>query len=141
MCLQPEQSDSESRVVKGTRTAFDEIQENVLARMEDCGYTETDLFSVRVAIEEALANALLHGHQGDESRDIEVEWKVDSHAVEISVQDQGRGYDPKMVPDPTADENLALPSGRGVAMMHSFMDEVQINEKGNMVTMTRYAAR
>jgi len=141
MCLQPEQSDSKSRVVKGTRKAFDQIQENVLACMEDCGYTETDLFSVRVAIEEALANALLHGHQGDESRDIEVEWKVDSHAVEISVQDQGRGYDPKMVPDPTADENLALPSGRGVAMMHSFMDEVQINEKGNMVTMTRYAAR
>jgi serine/threonine-protein kinase RsbW len=105
--------------------------------MVDCGYTETDLFSVRVAIEEALANALLHGHQGDKSRDIEVEWKVDTNTVEIAVTDQGRGYDPKMVPDPTADENLALPSGRGVAMIHSFMDVVHINEKGNKVTMVR----
>ena len=139
MCSQPEHSDSDSRVVKGTREAFDEIQETVLAQMAECGYSETDLFSVKVAIEEALANALLHGHQADKSRDIEVAWKVDNNAVEISVQDQGRGYDPKMVPDPTADENLALPSGRGVAMMHSFMDDVQINEKGNKVTMVRHS--
>ena len=141
MCSQPEHSDSVSCVVKGTREAFDEIQENVLTRMDATGYTETDLFSVRVALEEALANALLHGHQGDKNRDIEVQWKVDNSSVEISVTDQGRGYDPDMVPDPTADENLTLPSGRGVAMMRSFMDEVHINEKGNRVTMTRHAPR
>jgi anti-sigma regulatory factor (Ser/Thr protein kinase) len=46
-----------------------------------------------------------------------------------------------MVPDPTADENLTLPSGRGVAMMRSFMDEVLINERGNKVTMVRHALR
>ena len=99
------------------------------------------MFSVRVALEEALANALLHGHQGDKNRDIEVQWKVANSSVEISVTDQGRGYDPDMVPAPTADENLTLPSGRGVAMMRSFMDEVHINEKGNSVTMTRHAPR
>ena len=127
--------------MKGSREAFDEIQDNVLARMIDFQYTETDLFSVRVAIEEALANALLHGHQGDKGLGIEVSWKVDGTSVEISVKDQGRGYDPDMVPDPTADENLTLPSGRGVAMMRSFMDEVLINERGNRVTMVRHALR
>ena len=141
MCSQPEDTNSDSRTVKGTREAFDEIQDNVLARMIDFQYSETDLFSVRVAIEEALANALLHGHQGDKSLDIEVAWKVDGTSVEISVKDQGRGYDPSMVPDPTADENLTLPSGRGVAMMRSFMDEVLINERGNKVTMVRHALR
>jgi len=141
MCSQPEDTNSESRTVKGSREAFDEIQDNVLARMIDFQYTETDLFSVRVAIEEALANALLHGHQGDKSLEIEVSWKVDGTSVEISVKDQGRGYDPNMVPDPTADENLTLPSGRGVAMMRSFMDEVLINERGNKVTMVRHALR
>jgi len=141
MCPQPEHSDTVSRVVKGTREAFDEIQASVLESMEDAGYSETDLFSVRVAIEEALANALLHGHQGDKSCDIEVQWKVDCKSVEISVTDQGRGYDPSMVPDPTADENLTLPSGRGLAMMRAFMDDVHINEKGNKVTMVRHAPR
>ena len=139
MCSQPEHSESVSCVVKGTREAFDEIQENVLTRMDAVGYSETDMFSVRVALEEALANALLHGHQGDESCDIEVQWKVDNKSVEITITDQGRGYDPDMVPDPTADENLTLPSGRGVAMMRAFMDEVDINEKGNTVTMKRLA--
>lgn len=141
MCSQPEDTNSDFRTVKGTREAFDEIQDNVLARMIDFQYSETDLFSVRVAIEEALANALLHGHQGDKSLDIEVSWKVNGNSVEISVKDQGRGYDPAMVPDPTADENLTLPSGRGVAMMRSFMDEVQLNERGNKVTMVRHAPR
>ena len=141
MCSQPEDTNFESRIVMGTREAFDEIQDNVLARMMDFQYTETDLFSVRVAIEEALANALLHGHQGDKSLEIEVSWKVDGTSVEISVKDQGRGYNPDMVPDPTADENLTLPSGRGVAMMRSFMDEVLINERGNKVTMVRHALR
>ena len=141
MCSQPEDTNSESRTVKGSREAFDEIQDDVLARMIDFQYTETDLFSVRVAIEEALANALLHGHQGDKGLEIEVSWKVDGTSVEISVKDQGRGYDPNMVPDPTADENLTLPSGRGVAMMRSFMDEVLINERGNKVTMVRHALR
>ena len=141
MCSQPEDTNPESRTVKGSREAFDEIQDNVLARMIDFQYTETDLFSVRVAIEEALANALLHGHQGDKGLEIEVSWKVDGTSVEISVKDQGGGYDPNMVPDPTADENLTLPSGRGVAMMRSFMDEVLINERGNKVTMVRHALR
>lgn len=140
MCSQPEHSDSNFCVVKGTRDSFDEIQESVLLRMKDFGYDETDLFSVRVAIEEALANALLHGHLGDKSLDIEVKWKVDIESIEISVKDQGRGYDPAMVPDPTAEENLTLPSGRGVAMIRSFMDEVLINEQGNMVTMIRHAS-
>lgn len=137
MCSQPEDTNSEVRSLKGTRDAFDDIQDAILARMIDFQYTETDLFSVRVAIEEALANALLHGHQGDKNLDIEVWWKVDDKSVKISVEDQGRGYDPNMVPDPTADENLTLPSGRGVAMMRSFMDDVCISEKGNKVTMTR----
>jgi serine/threonine-protein kinase RsbW len=139
MCSQPEDTNSESRAVKGTREAFDEIQDNVLTRMIDFQYSETDLFSVRVAIEEALANALLHGHQGDKSIDIDVFWRVDDKSVEISVKDQGRGYDPTKVPDPTADENLTLPSGRGVAMIRSFMDDVIVNDRGNKVTMTRYA--
>lgn len=137
MCSQPEDTNSEIRSLKGTREAFDEIQDAILARMIEFQYTEADLFSVRVAIEEALANALLHGHQGEKNLDIEVWWKVDDKSVEISVEDQGRGYDPNMVPDPTADENLTLPSGRGVAMMRSFMDDVYINEKGNKVMMMR----
>ena len=103
--------------------------------MKSFEYSEHELFSVRVAFEEALANALLHGHQGDETNTIKVSWIVDDMRVEIEVEDQGRGYNPETIPDPTADENLTLPSGRGLAMIRAFMSAVSVNERGNRVRM------
>jgi serine/threonine-protein kinase RsbW len=105
--------------------------------MHENQYSEHDKFSVRVALEEALANAVLHGHHGDEDFEINVSWKVDDETVEITVIDQGCGYDPETIPDPTAEENLTLPSGRGLAMIKAFMDSVHLNEVGNQVKMIR----
>ncbi|MBC8201829.1 MAG: ATP-binding protein [Planctomycetes bacterium] len=126
-----------SRVIQGTRDEFDEIQHTILSLMGSLSYVEHDVFAVRISLEEALANALLHGHQGDEVHPIEVTWKVTDAQVDITVTDQGRGYDPITIPDPTADENLTLPSGRGLAMMRAFMDSVEVNEQGNKVAMSR----
>ena len=126
-----------SRVVQGTREEFDEIQHTILSLMESLSYIEHDVFSVRISLEEALANALLHGHRGEAEHPIEVAWKVTDAQVDITITDQGRGYDPVTIPDPTADENLTLPSGRGLAMMRAFMDNVQVNDQGNKVTMSR----
>ncbi len=100
-------------------------------------YSEHDVFSVRISLEEALANALLHGHQGEAEHPIKVKWRVNTTQVEITITDQGRGYNPETIPDPTAEENLTLPSGRGLAMMRAFMDHVEVNAQGNMVTMLR----
>ena len=124
-------------IIEGTRDGFDQVESNILNLMKSLFYSEDAIFSVRVAIEEALANALLHGHQGDAQKEITVTWKVDEIAVEFSVTDQGRGYDSKSIPDPTADENLNIPSGRGLAMISAFMDEITLNEQGNSVFMKR----
>jgi len=137
MCTGSEHSELNKRIVQGTRDSFDEIQDTILGTMREKGYSEHDIFSVRIAFEESLANALLHGHQGDDLRGIEVSWKIEDQAVEITVTDEGRGYDPNAIPDPTAEENLKIPSGRGLAMMRAFMDDVQVNEKGNEVKMIR----
>lgn len=125
------------RTIQGTRDHFDDIQECILQSMHENQYSEHDKFSVRVALEEALANAVLHGHHGDEDFEINVSWKVDDEIVEITVRDQGCGYDPETIPDPTAEENLTLPSGRGLAMIKAFMDSVHLNEVGNQVKMIR----
>ena len=141
MCSDSKQPNKHARTILGIRDSFDEVQESVLALMKDFEYSDHDLFSVRVAFEEALANALLHGHQGDEMNKIEVQWYVDNEFVEIDVIDQGRGYDPETIPDPTANENLTLPSGRGLAMIRAFMCEVSVNERGNHVNMKRQKQR
>jgi serine/threonine-protein kinase RsbW len=141
MCSDSKQPSKHEQTILGVRDSFDEVQESVLDLMREFNYSDHDLFSVRVAFEEALANALLHGHQGDTSNKIKVWWYVDDEIVELDVIDQGRGYDPETIPDPTANENLTLPSGRGLAMIRAFMCEVSVNDRGNHVKMKRHKHR
>ena len=73
----------------------------------------------------------------DRSRKIRVSTDIDSQRVEITIADEGEGFDPASVPDPTADENLEKPCGRGIMLMRAYMDEVIYNDKGNEVRMIR----
>ena len=116
---------------------MDFVQQSILDTMETLDYGERDLFAVRIAVEEAIANAVLHGHQGDQNRLFEIFWSISSDIVTVTVCDEGRGYDAEAVPDPTADENLTLPSGRGLAMINAFMSDVKITENGRRIEMTR----
>ena len=131
---EPQKSTAKHRL-PGNRETMDFVQRTILETMETFGYGERDLFAVRVAVEEAIANAVLHGHQGDQARMIDISWTVSKEEVSIAVCDEGRGYDTTAVPDPTADENLTLPSGRGLAMINAFMSDVSVTEDGRRIEM------
>ena len=131
------QHTSEKHRLPGNRESMDFVQQSILDTMETLEYGERDLFAVRIAVEEAIANAVLHGHQGDQNRLFEITWSISSEIVTVTVCDEGRGYDAEAVPDPTADENLTLPSGRGLAMINAFMSDVKITDKGRRIEMTR----
>ena len=77
-----------------------------------------------MAVREAVTNAVIHGNRQDENKTVDVTLKSSSEAVEISVHDQGPGFNPEDVPDPTAAENILKASGRGIFFMRNFMDEV-----------------
>jgi serine/threonine-protein kinase RsbW len=115
-----------------------EPQHEVLARMRDLGYDEDHRFAVRLALEEALVNAMKHGNKMDPSRCVRVEYRVLPAQVEIRVADEGEGFDPGRVPDPTCDENLAKPCGRGIMLMRCYMDEVAYAGNGREVHMVKY---
>ena len=70
-------------------------------------------------------------------RKIEVEIELSAKQATVTIGDQGQGFDPATLPDPTDPENLEKISGRGVLLMRSFMDEVQFNESGNQVTLIK----
>jgi len=126
MCSDNAQPQKHQRTILGDRESFDEVQDSVLTLMRDFGFSDHDLFSIRVAFEEALANALIHGHQGDVGHEINVTWLVTDEFIEIEVIDQGMGYNPETIPDPT------------LAMIHAFMNEVHVNDRGNHVRMIRH---
>lgn len=88
------------------------------------GITEDAAFGIDMAVREAVTNAVVHGNRQDENKTVDVTLKSSPDAVEISVHDQGAGFNPEAVPDPTADENILKASGRGIFFMRSFMDEV-----------------
>jgi serine/threonine-protein kinase RsbW len=97
----------------------------------------------RVGITEALANAVLYGNASDPRKTVRVDLRVDARRVEILVVDEGPGFDPDRVPDPTAPENLERPGGRGLFLIRHLMDEMEYNRRGNALRMVldRHALR
>lgn len=88
------------------------------------GVSDDAAYGIDMAVREAVTNAVLHGNRQDENKVVEIVLKSSPDAVEISVHDQGPGFNPEDVPDPTATENLLKTSGRGIFFMRTFMDEV-----------------
>ena len=88
------------------------------------GISEDAAFGIDMAVREAVTNAVVHGNRQDENKTVDVTLKSSPDAVEISVHDQGPGFNPENVPDPTAEENILKASGRGIFFMRNFMDEV-----------------
>ena len=125
-----------SRVIPSTREAVREIEVEVLDLVRTVRDDETALFAVRLALEEALTNALRHGNQDDASKSITVQTILHDDRIAIHIVDEGRGFDPKAVPDPTAAENLEIPSGRGLMLMKAYMSDVIYHPPGNHVELT-----
>jgi serine/threonine-protein kinase RsbW len=109
----------------------------VTGAMQAAGYSSQDIFAVRLALEEAVVNAIKHGHQGDTSKAVRVAYQVTPECVQLEVEDQGPGFRPDELPDPLDPENLERACGRGVFLMRHYMHEVAYNERGNCVRLCR----
>jgi serine/threonine-protein kinase RsbW len=112
--------------------AVDEAAAAVSEFMNRLGIGEDVAFGVDMAVREAVTNAVVHGNKLDEGKLVELQLRQTPDFFEISVHDQGSGFNPSEVPDPTKDENILRTSGRGIFFMRNFMDEVEwaANPKG-----------
>lgn len=134
--------------------------EHQLERMRLC--EPSGLVLVGVALHEALTNAILHGNLGLISelretnekeyyrlaaerktqppwceRRVHVRVTLNEQEAVFVVRDEGEGFDPELLPDPTDPSNLERVSGRGLLLIQTFMDHVEHNERGNQITMTK----
>lgn len=132
----PDSTDSKL-VLESRLEEVNRAEAAVLDTLEACGFDAADRFAIKLALEEALANAIKHGNDSDETKSVTVEWTAAPGEVRIIVTDEGPGFTPDDVPDPTLDENLTKPSGRGVMLMRAYMDEVSFNDAGNKVTLIK----
>ena len=93
-------------------------------------------FNVRVALSEALANAILYGNRSDPAKHVDVRARFGPQEIEIEVEDQGPGFDPAALDDPTTPERLEGSDGRGIYLIRRLVDDVHFAGRGNVVCMT-----
>lgn len=127
--------DHESLRLRNDRDAIDAAERRLLDAVRRRSYPEPAEFALRLAFEEAVVNAFRHGHKHKPNEPITLEWTIDDHIATIRVEDQGPGFTPEAVPDPTLDENLECPTGRGIMLMRAYMSEIRYEENGRRVVM------
>lgn len=113
------------------------LQETIEEALQAASYSEHDIFSIRLAIEEALVNAIKHGNQMDPDKRVYVTYRVGRDRFEVRIVDEGPGFNPADVPDPTDPDNIERACGRGLLLMRGFMTQVEYQGRGNIVTMVK----
>ena len=115
------------------------IENTVALVVKRCEFCESQArrldFNFRVCLSEALANAMLYGNRGDGHKRVRLEVTLGTDEVRARITDQGEGFDPNAIPDPTQPENITRTGGRGLFLMRKLMDEVYYNDRGNSVTL------
>lgn len=110
----------------------------VLPQLEKLGWEGRDLFGIHMALEESLMNAIKHGNCREKHKNVTVKLQFDETRFFARVEDEGCGFDPDLVPDPTSCDALEAESGRGLALIRNFMDSVEFNDAGNVIEMEKH---
>ena len=130
-----------SVVIKNTISAVQDVCERILAELKARQFGEDDIFAIHLAFEEACFNALKHGNKMDSQKEIKIDYLISSDKVDISIEDQGSGFKPELVPDPRCGDNIYKVKGRGLLLIRSYMDSVKYNQFGNCLQMVKHKCK
>ncbi len=118
-------------------SASREIQKKIVESAVRAGYNSQCAFAIKLALEEAMINAIKHGNRLDPSKSVHLAWRITPERAEIFIEDEGTGFDRQGVPDPTADENIEKCSGRGILLIEAYMNSVAYDRGGRRVRMVK----
>jgi anti-sigma regulatory factor (Ser/Thr protein kinase) len=108
----------------------------LIERGLEIGFNQERLrLNFRVGLTEALANAMLYGNGRDPDKRVRIDAHLSAHAFIVRVTDEGRGFNPSTLSDPTLPRNRLRVGGRGIFLIKKLMDQVEFNERGNAITM------
>jgi serine/threonine-protein kinase RsbW len=102
-----------------------EIEEYIFNTLSEVEFTEDMKNNIELAVAEASANSILHGNKCDINKNVIIKISINEEKITISFQDEGTGFNPDEVPDPTKPENILRGSGRGVHIMRSLVDDIK----------------
>lgn len=109
-------------IIPNSQTHLPEADEFIESNLESLGIDQSLIADIAISATELINNAILHGNSGDTTKKVKISLYVEDSKVEVSISDQGAGFDPKVVPDPLAEENLLKEVGRGIFIARSLVD-------------------
>jgi len=128
--------------IPATLQALEEVVQNIVALAKEMKCGESHLPAIELALREALANAVVHGSRQDPAKKVEVRcFCQPDRGMLLLVEDEGAGFDPKEVPDPTQAERVFETHGRGLFLIRRTMDRVRFSRSGRRVTMVKRLRR
>ncbi len=113
------------------------IQDRIMAEVVRQGFDGQSQFAIKLALEEGLVNAIRHGNKFDVRKRVFVEYLVTPGELDVSIEDEGVGFDRGGVPDPTLEENIEKCSGRGILLIESYMTSVGWSRGGRRMRMVK----
>jgi len=116
-----------SYTMDSTLDTVNSAEETASRLASEAGFDEEEVMKIAMAVREAAVNAVLHGNAYDPGKKVRVDFERTNRELVITIRDQGKGLDLSKIPDPLAPENLLKTSGRGIFLIRSFMDEVEIH--------------
>jgi serine/threonine-protein kinase RsbW len=116
-----------SYTLDSTLETVDNAEQTATRIAAENGFDEDEVMQISMAVREAAVNAVLHGNAYDPNKKVTLDFERTISDLVITIRDQGSGLDPGKIPDPLAPENLLKTSGRGIFLIRSFMDDVQIS--------------
>ncbi len=125
------------RTIPNDTGAGRRILEEVLAQLTSQQWPAREVFAIHLAADEALVNAIVHGNKLDPAKHVRFRCCIGPQKMRIEIQDEGVGFDPDSLPDPTSPCRIGCPSGRGVMLMRTFMSRVEYHDRGNHVVMEK----
>jgi serine/threonine-protein kinase RsbW len=135
---QPDPADETRDIcIPSSQSGVHEAIDLISTACQERGVPDRDRVAIETALTEAISNAVRHGNQEVRERSVRVQFRVQPEQFEAVVRDEGPGFRPEAVPDPTSDENLTRPGGRGVHLIRHLMDHVEYCEQGNSIRMRR----
>jgi serine/threonine-protein kinase RsbW len=134
--ITPSTPESGTMRIANTREQIERAEQTLMDALKRRAFPDASAFALRLALEEGLVNAFRHGHKNlPPGTTVEVCYSIDDQRMIIDIIDQGPGFKPEEVRDPTLEENLELPSGRGLLLMRAYMAEVEYKGRGNHLHM------
>ena len=134
--IQAEAGMKKELVIPSNPENIKEVESFIEGIRTEMGFKDDVYGNVMVAITEAVNNSIYHGNKNDESKRVFIRVEnMNLYRIVVSVEDEGPGFDPKDLPDPTAPENLENPGGRGVFLMTHLSDEINFQNDGRKVEM------